>query len=109
MPEYERDVSTLSKKYRNAQKNLKAVERLLTAGKKESLQAVKVSGFGSRSVWKARAISEDITRGKSGGFRVWWIEVGDCFYLVHVYTHHDNRDEQEVRREVSRRLSLSGQ
>jgi len=108
LPEYERDVIALSKKYRSAEKNLKAVERLLLAGKQEGLQAVRVPGFGERNVWKGRAISEDISRGKSGGFRVWWLEVGECHYLIHVYTHHDSRDEQAIRREVLRRLSLRG-
>jgi len=39
LPEYEGDVKQLSKKYRNAAKNLKAVERLLVAGRgKERLE-----------------------------------------------------------------------
>lgn len=87
-----------------------AVERLLLAkGQRSAFKAVLVPGMSNRGVWKGRAHSRDLKAGASGAFRVWWLEASDdLVVLLHVYTHGDAPDEQRIRAEVRRRLSVNG-
>ena len=104
----ERAIRRIGKKHRNVDADIPALERLLQAERKENLQAARVQGFSALEVWKGRAINRDIQRGKSAGYRVWWLETDDEFVLIYVYTHQDEGDEQGIRQEVGGRLSANG-
>ena len=109
LPEFSTDLGKLSRKLRSIESDLAAFIRLLEAGLKPSIHANRVPGFGLLSVWKGRAISRDMRSGKSGGFRIWWLETSpDTVTLLYIYTHRSNENENRIREEVRRRLSTNG-
>ena len=110
LPEFDRDLRRLGKKYRHVHDDMAAVERLLLAkGQRSAFKAALVPGMLERRVWKGRAQSRDLRAGTSGAFRVWWLEASDhLIVLLHVYTHGDAPDEERIRAEVARRLSING-
>ena len=109
LPEFSTDLAKLSRKLRSIESDLAAFIRLLQAGLKSSIHATRVPGFGLLNVWKGRAISRDMRSGKSGGFRIWWLETSsDTVTLLYIYTHRSNENESRIREEVKGRLSASG-
>ena len=70
-----------------------------------ALQGSRVSGFGDLVVKKGRVISQDLG-GKSGGFRLWWLEESSTYRLIHVYTHHEAPSERDIQRTVRQRLGF---
>ena len=108
LPQFDRDVKKLGRKYRHAREDIDAFERLLRAGSIDIAPwADQVGGFGNRVVKKARVISQDLG-GKSGGYRIWWLELPESHVLIQVYTHHDAPNERQIHQETVRRLRLQG-
>jgi len=111
-PEIKRDIKALRKKYRHAEDDLRAAERLLENGK-ELRHVDKYSGFGSKEVYKARYINQDLgNKGLSSGYRIVYemYNMGNgitCYIIIHVYGKKGSADEKDVKREVSRRIKDS--
>lgn len=108
-PEIERDVKALRKKYRHAEDDLRAAERLLGNGK--PLRHIDpYPSFGSKQVYKARYVNQDLgTKGLSSGYRIVYEVIGGdrgvrCFIIIYVYSKKGGIDEEDIRREVNKRL-----
>ena len=106
--EIERDIKALRKKYRHAEDDLRAAERLLENGK--PLRYVyPYPDFGIKQVYKARYVNKDLgTKGLSSGYRIVY-EVIDgggvrCFIIIYVYSKKGGTDEKGIKREVSKRM-----
>ena len=46
--------------------------------------------------------------GKSGGFRLWWLEEEHRYVFLCIYTHRDDGRESEIVEDVHNRLSDIG-
>lgn len=107
--EIERDVKALRKRYPHARDDLRAAERLLENGK--TLRHVnQYPSFGSKRVYKARYINQDLdTKGLSSGYRIVYEVIGNgsgviCFVVIYVYSKKSDTSEKDVKREVNRRM-----
>jgi len=75
LPQINRDVKVLRKKYRSADVDLLYAERLLRAGQILP-QTDPYPGFGeSHSIYKTRVINTSSDKGKSGGYRLIYQEI----------------------------------
>lgn len=108
--EIKKDAKALRKKYRHAEDDLRAAERLLENGK--PLRHVNpYSGFGSKQVYKARYINQDLgTKGLSSGYRIVYEVIDDdasgtCYIIIYVYSKKGGTDEKDIKREVKKRIS----
>ncbi len=107
--EIERDIKALRKKYPHAEDDLRAAERLLENGK--PLRHVDpYPGFGTKQVYKARYVNQDLgTKGLSSGYRIVYGVVDDdsgvrCFIIIYVYSKKGDTDEKDIKREVNKRI-----
>jgi len=108
-PEIKGDIKALRKKYRRAEDDLRAAERLLENDK--PLRHVdSYPGFGTKQVYKARYVNQDLgTKGLSSGYRVVYEVVDDdtgatCFIIIHVYSKKGDTNEKDIKREVNKRI-----
>ena len=108
LSEFDRDVKELTKRYRHANEDVLAVQRFLSADLKARLHPAEVGGFGQRKIWKGRAINQDVQKGKSSGYRIWWLERPAQYVFIYLYVHADEEDEHRIRQEVARRLRVNG-
>jgi mRNA-degrading endonuclease RelE of RelBE toxin-antitoxin system len=106
-PAFARDVRTLERRYPNIRADIESFARLL-ASNPVAYRGARMPGFGGRVVYKARAISRDLQKGKSGGLRVIHELVGDEYRFVHLYSHsgsgESGKSEAALRRVVQDRL-----
>jgi len=107
--EIERDIKALRKKYRYAEGDLRAAERLLENGK--PLRHVNsYPGFGIRQVYKARYVNQDLgPKGLSSGYRIVYEVIDNdsgvrCFIIIYVYSKKGGTDKEDVKREVNKRI-----
>ena len=108
-PEIEKDIKALRKKYRHAEDDLRAVERLLENG--IPLQHVDpYPGFKTKQIYKARYVNQDLgTKGLSSGYRIVYETLGresgvTCFIIIYVYSKKGEPDEKDIKREVNKRI-----
>jgi mRNA-degrading endonuclease RelE of RelBE toxin-antitoxin system len=83
LPEFERQVKRLRKKYRNIKADLRGLEKVLFANPKAGDP---IPGLRNK-VYKLRLASSDLERGKSGGFRViyYFTQSDNNIYLLTIY------------------------
>jgi mRNA-degrading endonuclease RelE of RelBE toxin-antitoxin system len=83
LPEFERQVKRLRKKYRHIKKDLLDLEKVLLANPRAGDSIPGLRG----KVYKLRLASSDLERGKSGGFRVIYcfIQPDNNIYLLTIY------------------------
>lgn len=111
-PEIERDIKALRKRYPHAEDDLRAAERLLENGK-PLRHVAPYPGFGSKQVYKARYVNQDLgTKGLSSGYRIVYEVVGKdvgarYFIIIHVYSKKGEPDEKDIKREVNKRIRNS--
>lgn len=67
-----------------------------------------MQGFDDLHIYKARIQSQDIGRGKSGGFRAILILDDDMYRFVMIYTHNSEPKETTIRKLVRERLQARG-
>jgi len=108
-PEVEKDIKALRKRYPHAEGDLRAAERLLENGK--LLRHVNpYPGFGIRQVYKARYVNQDLgTKGLSSGYRIVYEVIDNdggvrCFIIIYAYSKKGGTDEEDVKREVNKRI-----
>lgn len=108
LPQINRDVKVLRKKYRSTDVDLLYAERLLQAGQTLP-QTDPYPGFGqSHSIYKTRVINTSSVKGKSGGYRLIYEEIiidgGEVIILILLYTKATIEEETNVRAEIRGRL-----
>ncbi len=81
-PAFEKQVKKLSKKFRNIAEDIRYLSTELEAGQ---ILGDAMMGIGRR-VYKVRLKSRDMTKGKSGGYRViYYLQSVDQIYLLMIY------------------------
>lgn len=109
LPAFDADVAKLARKYPRLREDVNAFINLLEADPLH-YRGQQMRGLGSIEVYKARVMSRDLQRGKSGGFRVIVAFQEDDYLFVHLYSHSgtspSGRDESALRQEIKRRLGL---
>ena len=111
-PEIEKDIKALRKKYRHAEDDLRAAERLLENGR-QLPHAERYSGFGTRTISKARFVNQDLgNQGLSSGYRIVYEMCNrensiTCYIIIHVYCKKGGPDEKDIKREVNKRIRSS--
>ena len=83
LPEFERQVKRLRKKYRNIKSDLIVLQQVLQSNPQSGDPIPGLRG----KVYKLRLASSDLTRGKSGGYRViyYFIHSDSHIYLLTIY------------------------
>jgi hypothetical protein len=111
-PDIKKDIKALRKKYLHAEDDLCAAERLLENGK-ELRHVKKYGGFGSKEIYKARYVNQDLgNQGLSSGYRIVYemskITDSDmCYIIIHVYCKKGGPKEKDIKREVNKRIKSS--
>jgi mRNA-degrading endonuclease RelE of RelBE toxin-antitoxin system len=92
LPEFERQVKRLRKKYRYLKEDLTTLRLVLLANPKAGEA---IPGLHNK-VYKLRLASSDIERGKSGGFRViyYFIHSDRNIYLLTIYPKSEKENVQ---------------
>lgn len=108
LPQIDKDVKVLRKKYRSADVDLLYAERLLQAGQILP-QTDPYPGFSeSHNVYKTRVINTSSTKGKSSGYRLIYEEIikddEEVIILILLYTKATIKEESDVRAEIRARL-----
>ncbi|GEM_PF-5803604 len=107
LPAFDADMDTLARKYRSVRLDIEAFVRLLDSDPRK-FRGDRVSGFVPHEVYKARVMSRDLQKGKSGGWRVILEHSDDEYVLVHCYSHsgssQSGRSESALREEIRHRL-----
>lgn len=87
--EFEKDVRTLKKRYRNLEEDIRPVIEQIESGQ---LMGDQISGTGF-VVYKVRVKNRDIKKGKSAGYRViYQLESQDSVALLRIYSKSDTDD-----------------
>lgn len=112
-PEIEKDLKALRKRYPHAEDDLCAAERLLENGK--PLRHINpYPGFGSKQVYKARYVNQDLgPKGLSSGYRIVYEVIDDdtsgtCFIIIYVYSKKGGVNEGDIKWEVNKRMRNEG-
>jgi len=88
-PEFKRNVRALAKKYRHIQEDVKPVIEQIQRGKFIGDQ---IQGLGY-TVFKVRIRNSDLSRGKSGGYRViYYLKTATAVILVTIYSKTEQSD-----------------
>jgi mRNA-degrading endonuclease RelE of RelBE toxin-antitoxin system len=88
-PTFKRNLKTLGKKYRNIRKDIESVIKQLQTGE---LPGDKISGVGY-SVFKLRVKNSDVSKGKSGGYRlIYYCQTATGIILLTIYTKSEEID-----------------
>ncbi|MEG3927807.1 type II toxin-antitoxin system RelE/ParE family toxin [Microcoleus sp. D3_18a_C4] len=84
--QFKRQLRTLAKRYRQIQTDLQPLLQQLQAGE---CPGDRISGTGY-TVFKVRAKNSDISKGKSGGYRIiYQVTSTTCFILLIIYAKSD--------------------
>lgn len=82
-PTFKRNIKTLGKKYRSIRQDVEPVIKQLQQGE---LPEDKITGTGY-SVFKLRIKNSDVTKGKSGGYRlIYYCQTATGIILLTIYT-----------------------
>ncbi|MFM2313035.1 MAG: hypothetical protein RLZZ04_2311 [Cyanobacteriota bacterium] len=82
-PTFKRNIKTLDKKYRNIRQDVEPIIKQLQNGE---LPGDKISGM-SYSVFKLRVNNSDVSKGKSGGYRlIYYCQTATRIILLTIYT-----------------------
>ena len=108
LPQIEKDLKALSKRFKSASNDLVHVERLLEVGYKLP-QTDQYTGFGeNHNIFKTRVINTNTNKGKSSGYRLIYEEISNSrekqILLIFLYDKHTCNNEGKVRIEVKTRL-----
>jgi mRNA-degrading endonuclease RelE of RelBE toxin-antitoxin system len=88
-PEFKRNLKRLAKKYPHIRSDVEPVIKKLELGE---LPGDKIPGTGY-VLFKTRIKNRDITKGKSGGYRmIYYLKKADTFILVTIYSKSDQAD-----------------
>lgn len=87
--EFQRKLRTLSKKYRQIQRDLEEILEQLQAG---NCLGERLSGVGYE-IFKARVKNSDIKKGKSAGYRlIYWMHSLNTIVLLDIYSKSEQED-----------------
>lgn len=87
--EFQRNIRTLKKRYRNIGKDIRPTLEQIQAGQ---LPGDQITGI-SFVVYKVRARNQDIQKGKSAGYRIiYQVESQDSVILIAIYSKSDRAD-----------------
>lgn len=87
--EFQRKLRTLSKKYRQIQRDLEEILEQLQAG---NCLGDRLSGVGYE-IFKARVKNSDIKKGKSAGYRlIYWMHSLNTIVLLDIYSKSEQED-----------------
>jgi mRNA-degrading endonuclease RelE of RelBE toxin-antitoxin system len=87
--EFQRKLRTLSKKYRQIQRDLEEILQQFQAG---NFSGDRLSGVGYE-IFKARVKNSDIKKGKSAGYRlIYWIYSANTIVLLDIYSKSEQED-----------------
>ncbi|MDZ7959887.1 MAG: type II toxin-antitoxin system RelE/ParE family toxin [Aulosira sp. DedQUE10] len=87
--EFQRKLRTLSKKYRQIQRDLEEILEQLQA---RNFLGDRLSGVGYE-IFKARVKNSDIKKGKSAGYRlIYWIHSANTIVLLDIYSKSEQED-----------------
>jgi mRNA-degrading endonuclease RelE of RelBE toxin-antitoxin system len=95
-PAFQKNIRTLTKKYRNICQDLQPVINQLEQGE---LLGDQISGIGY-PVFKLRVKNSDINKGKSGGYRlIYYLKTSTGIVLLTIYpkSEHADIDADEIR------------
>jgi len=88
-PEFKRNVRTLAKKYHHIQSDVQPFIEKIQRGE---LIGDKVQGTGY-AIFKVRIRNSDVSRGKSGGYRViYYLKTATAVILVTIYSKTEQSD-----------------
>lgn len=88
-PTFRRNIKTLGKKYRSIREDIEPVIKQLQQGE---LLGDKITGTGY-SVFKLRVKNSDVTKGKSGGYRlIYYCQTAKGIILLTIYTKSERVD-----------------
>ena len=88
-PTFRRNIKTLGKKYRSIREDVEPVIKQLQQGE---LPGDKITGTGY-SVFKLRVKNSDVTKGKSGGYRlIYYCQTATGIILLTIYTKSERVD-----------------
>ena len=86
---FKRNIKTLGKKYRSIRKDVEPIIKQLQQGE---LPGDKITGVGY-SVFKLRIKNSDVTKGKSGGYRlIYYCKIATGIILLTIYTKSERVD-----------------
>ncbi len=87
--EFQRKLRTLSKKYRQIQRDIEEILEQLQAG---NFPGDRLSSVGYE-IFKARVKNSDIKKGKSAGYRlIYWIHSSNTIVLLDIYSKSEQED-----------------
>lgn len=107
-PTFNRNIRTLSKKYRSIGNDLQPVIAQLERGE---LPGDRLSGI-QYEVFKLRIRNSDIQKGKSGGYRlIYYVKTAIGIILLTIYTKSEQSDiaVDEIRRIITEYEQVSGE
>ena len=88
-PTFKRNIKTLGEKYRSIRQDVEAVIKQLQNGE---LPGDKITGVGY-SVFKLRVKNSDVTKGKSGGYRlIYYCQTATGIILLTIYNKSERVD-----------------
>ncbi len=88
--EFQRKLRTLSKKYRQIQRDIEEILEQLQAG---NFPGDRLSGGVGYEIFKARLKNSDIKKGKSAGYRlIYWIHSSNTIVLLDIYSKSEQED-----------------
>ncbi len=99
-PTFKRNIRNLGKKYRGIRKDVESVIKQLEKG---DLPGSQISGIGYK-VFKLRVKNSDITKGKSGGYRlIYYCKTATGIILLTIYTKSEQADitADDIRRIIT--------
>jgi mRNA-degrading endonuclease RelE of RelBE toxin-antitoxin system len=98
-PEFQRNLRTLAKRYRNIRSNLQPIIQELEIG---NFLGDRISGIGEGYVvFKVRVRNQDIQKGKSAGYRlIYQLESSGLVLLLTIYSKSEQEDimAEEIRK-----------
>jgi hypothetical protein len=108
LPQIEKDLKALNKKFRNANVHLIYAERLLEAGINIP-ETYPYPGFSEKhKIFKTRVLNTDIGKGKSNGYRLIFEEFykdnNKQFRLIYMYEKSEDNNESKIKAEILFRL-----
>lgn len=108
VPEFDKDINKLSKKYRNIIKDMDTALKVLQVEPTNESRSKRISGLGEEiiaPIYKLRKFySKDFKgKGSSSGFRVIYAFTNDRIILIEIY--HKNKQEVEDRERIKKYFS----
>jgi mRNA-degrading endonuclease RelE of RelBE toxin-antitoxin system len=108
LPQFQRDLKQLIKKYRSIRKDLDNFVKQLREGETPGDQVPHV-GY---TVYKVRVANSDAKRGKQGGYRIiYYVRTTNRILLITIYVKTEQSDisPERIRRIIEEEGDLSGE